>query len=117
MAVLDFSSTKNNRIMADHSHSHTHGGGCNHDHSHEHHHHHGGGILNKDNLDVPAEADIDLDAMHPEVQIPSQQWPLTEQELRDDFVMLTEDGGIKKKIVTPSSEPELGSPPTNSKVS
>eukprot|EP01083_Nonionella_stella_P226516 804352_1 len=102
--------------MADHG--HVHGAGCSHDHDHGHHHHHDHGmkIKNADNLDVPAEADIDLDAMHPEVQIPMEQYPLTEEELRDDFVMLTEDGGIKKKIIRESKEEDLGTPPKNSKV-
>ena len=90
--------------------------GCCHDEQDPMMEHLQGKIKNKDNLDVPAEADIDLDAMHPEVQIPQQQYPLTEQELADDFVMLTEDGGIKKKIITESTQPELGGPPTNSKV-
>eukprot|EP00484_Ammonia_sp_Unknown_P001801 CAMPEP_0197020952 /NCGR_PEP_ID=MMETSP1384-20130603/1819_1 /TAXON_ID=29189 /ORGANISM="Ammonia sp." /LENGTH=538 /DNA_ID=CAMNT_0042448685 /DNA_START=47 /DNA_END=1663 /DNA_ORIENTATION=- len=107
--------------MADHHHHHHHGG-CSHDHDHDHdHHHHDHGheeaqIKNKDNLDMPAEADIDLDAMHPELQIPKERWPLTEQELADDFAMITEDGGIKKKVLTESTAPDLGSPPKNSKV-
>lgn len=91
--------------------AHEHATGCGHDMPQQRHK-----ILNKDNLDVPAEADIDLDAMHPEVQIPQQQYPLTEDELRNDFIMLTEDGGIKKKIITESKQKELGSPPSNSKV-
>lgn len=73
-------------------------------------------IKNADNLDVPAEADIDLDAMHPEIQVPTQKFELTEQELADGFKCVTEDGGIKKKIITESKTPELGSPPNNSKV-
>lgn len=75
-----------------------------------------GKIKNKDNLDLPAEADIDLDAMHPEVQIPQQKYPLTDQELADNFKQLTEDGGIKKKIITESKQPELGGPPNGAKV-
>jgi len=73
-------------------------------------------IKNADNLDLPAEADIDLDAMHPEIQVPKQQYPLTEQELADGFKCVTDDGGIKKKIITESKMPELGSPPHNSTV-
>ena len=46
-------------------------------------------------MDVPAEAD-DLDAMNPEIQIPTQIYPLTEQELADDFVMLI-GGELKRK--------------------
>ena len=73
-------------------------------------------IKNADNLDLPAEANIDLDAMHPEIQVPQQQYPLTEQELADGFKCVTDDGGIKKKIITESKTPELGSPPNNSTV-
>jgi len=108
--------------MAEHVHSHA-GGCCDHDHGHDHGHSHevpDTRIKNKDNLDVAAEADIDLDAMHPEIEIPAQKWPLTEQELADDFVMVTDDGGIKKKILVESKESDADSsssgPPPNSKV-
>ena len=55
-------------------------------------------IKNADNLDLPAEADIDLDAMHPEIEVPTQRWPLTEQELADGFKCVTEDGGITNRL-------------------
>jgi len=94
--------------------AHLNGGCCDHDHGAHGGHDHK--IKNEGNLDLPAEADIDLDAMHPDIKVPKQQFPLTEQELADGFQCVTEDGGIKKKIITESKVPELGSPPNNSKV-
>ena len=45
--------------------------------------------------------------MHPEIEVLKQRWPLKEQELADGFKCVTEDDGIRKKILTESKMPEL----------
>jgi len=44
------------------------------------------------------------------------KFPLTEQEKSEGFVCLTEDGGIKKKILTEAANPQGQGPPPNSQV-
>ena len=78
------------------SHSHDHHGCSGHDHSHGHDHDHSHG--------------------HSHAKPEIKYYPLTEEELREEYNMITEDGGIKKKILTESVEKQLGTPPNNCKV-
>lgn len=61
-----------------------------------------------------AMTDADFKNLAPEIEIPVR-YPLTDEEIEQGFTLITEDGGIKKRILV-AGNAEEGFPPKDSEI-